>query len=182
MGTPAFAIPALRLLHGQNYPIVGVVSQPDRPKGRGLKEVAPPVKILAQELGLPVYQPQKVKDQSFLKILQKLNPDIIVVAAFGQILPKAIIDYPPLKCLNIHPSLLPRYRGAAPLNWTIIRGEKKTGVTIMLMDEGMDSGDILLQEETPIGITELTANYMTVLRNSARHCLSKQSSKYLTEP
>ena len=154
MGTPAFAIPALRLLHGQNYPIVGVVSQPDRPKGRGLKEVAPPVKILAQELGLPVYQPQKVKDQSFLKILQKLNPDIIVVAAFGQILPKAIIDYPPLKCLNIHPSLLPRYRGAAPLNWTIIRGEKKTGVTIMLMDEGMDSGDILLQEETPIGAAE----------------------------
>ena len=154
MGTPAFAIPALRLLHGQNYPIVGVVSQPDRPKGRGLKEVAPPVKILAQELGLPVYQPQKVKDQSFLEILQKLNPDIIVVAAFGQILPKAIIDYPPLKCLNIHPSLLPRYRGAAPLNWTIIRGEKKTGVTIMLMDEGMDSGDILLQEETPIGAAE----------------------------
>ncbi|MCX5849138.1 MAG: methionyl-tRNA formyltransferase [Deltaproteobacteria bacterium] len=154
MGTPAFALPALRLLHKQNYPIVGVVSQPDRPKGRGLKEVAPPVKILAQELGLSVFQPDKVKDPSFLKIFKKLNPEMIVLVAFGQILPKAIIDYPPLKCLNIHPSLLPKYRGAAPLNWQIIRGETKTGVTIMLMDEGMDSGDILLQKETQIGSAE----------------------------
>ena len=154
MGTPAFALPSLRLLHEQKYPIIGVVSQPDRPQGRGLKEVAPPVKILAQEFGLPVFQPEKVKDPSFLEIFQKLNPDMVVVVAFGQILPKEIIDYPPLKCLNIHPSLLPKYRGAAPLNWQIIRGETKTGVTIMLMDEGMDSGDILMQEETEIGATE----------------------------
>lgn len=154
MGTPDFALPALRLLHEQKYPIIGVVTQPDRPKGRGLKEVAPPVKILAQEFGLPVFQPQKVKDQSFMERLEKLKPDMIVLVAFGQILPKAIIDYPPLKCLNIHPSLLPKYRGAAPLNWQIIRGETKTGVTIMLMDEGMDSGDILLQEETPLGAAE----------------------------
>jgi methionyl-tRNA formyltransferase len=154
MGTPAFALPALRQLFELNYPIAGVVSQPDRPKGRGLKEVASPVKILAQEFGLPVYQPEKVKDPSFLELLEMLKPEMIVVAAFGQILPKTVIDYPPLKCLNIHPSLLPKYRGAAPLNWQIIRGETKTGVTIMLMDEGMDSGDILLQEETTLGAAE----------------------------
>ncbi|KUG23846.1 methionyl-trna formyltransferase [hydrocarbon metagenome] len=154
MGTPDFALPALSLLHGQNYPIIGVVTQPDRPKGRGLKEVASPVKILALELGLPVFQPEKVNDPSFLETFKKLNPDMVVVVSFGQILPKTIIDYPPLKCLNIHPSLLPKYRGAAPLNWQIIRGETKTGVTIMLMDEGMDSGDIILQEETHLGSTE----------------------------
>ena len=151
MGTPAFALPALEQLYTRNYPIIGVVSQPDRPHGRGLKEVAPPVKILAQKFGLPVFQPEKVKDQSFLEIFHELNPEMVVVAAFGQILPKDIIDFPPLKCLNIHPSLLPKYRGAAPINWAIIRGETKTGVTIMLMDEGMDSGDILLQQETDIG-------------------------------
>ena len=154
MGTPAFALPALRLLHEHKYPIVGVVSQPDRPKGRGLKEVAPPVKIMAQEFGLPVFQPEKVKDASFLKTFYQLKPDMVVVVAFGQILPKEIIDYPPLNCLNIHPSLLPKYRGAAPINWPIIRGETKTGVTIMLMDEGMDSGNTLMQQETNIGAAE----------------------------
>lgn len=154
MGTPAFSLPALRLLRDKKYPIIGVVTQPDRPKGRGLREVAPPVKILAQEFSLPVFQPIKVRDESFLEVFRKLNPDMVVLVAFGQILPKAIIDYPPLKCLNIHPSLLPKYRGAAPLNWQIIRGETKTGVSIMIMDEGMDSGDILLQEETPLGTAE----------------------------
>ena len=154
MGTPAFALPSLQLLHEQQYPIIGVVSQPDRPQGRGLKEVAPPVKILAQEFGLPVFQPEKVRDLSFLDFFQKLNPEMVVVVAFGQILPKVIIDHPSLQCLNIHPSLLPKYRGAAPINWPIIRGETKTGVTIMLMDEGMDSGDILLQRETDIGAAE----------------------------
>jgi methionyl-tRNA formyltransferase len=154
MGTPAFALPSLRLLHAQGYPIIGVVSQPDRPQGRGLKEVAPPVKILAQELGLPIFQPEKVRDASFLETFYQIKPDMVVVVAFGQILPKEIIDYPPLQCLNIHPSLLPKYRGAAPINWPIIRGETKTGVTIMLMDEGMDSGDILLQQETDIEAAE----------------------------
>ncbi|MGB5218515.1 MAG: methionyl-tRNA formyltransferase [Smithella sp.] len=154
MGTPAFALPALRLLHQHEYPIIGVVTQPDRPKGRGLKEVAPPLKILAQEFGLPVFQPVKVRDESFLEIFRKLNPDMVALVAFGQILPKAIIDYPPLKCLNIHPSLLPKYRGAAPLNWQIIHGETKTGVSIMIMDEGMDSGDVLVQEITPLDDTE----------------------------
>ena len=150
MGTPAFALPALRLLHGQNYPIVGVVSQPDRPKGRGLKEVAPPVKILAQELGLPVYQPQKVKDQSFLKILQKLNPYIIVVAAFGQILPPSVLAVPPFGCINIHPSLLPKYRGVAPVPAAILNGDEFTGVSIMLLDKGVDTGPVLSIVKVPI--------------------------------
>ena len=154
MGTPAFALPSLQILYAQQYQIIGVVSQPDRPQGRGLKEVAPPVKLLAQKFGLPIFQPEKVKDQSFIKLFKKLNPEMVVVVAFGQILPKVIIDHPPLQCLNIHPSLLPKYRGAAPINWPIIRGETKTGVTIMLMDEGMDSGDILLQQETDIGAAE----------------------------
>jgi methionyl-tRNA formyltransferase len=154
MGTPAFALPALETLQNSCYPIIAVVTQPDRPAGRGKKEVAPPVKVMAQQYGLPVLQPVNVKDASFLETFRQINPDMVVVAAFGQILPKAILDFPPQKCLNIHPSLLPKYRGAAPLNWSIIRGETQTGVTIMLMDEGMDSGDILSQAETPLGITE----------------------------
>jgi methionyl-tRNA formyltransferase len=154
MGTPSFALPSLQILHEQQYPIIGVVSQPNRPQGRGLKEVAPPVKILAQKFGLPIFQPKKVKDASFLETFYQLKPDMVVVVAFGQILPKEIIDHPPMQCLNIHPSLLPKYRGAAPINWPIIRGETKTGVTIMLMDEGMDSGDILLQQEMDIEAAE----------------------------
>ncbi|MEN6621757.1 MAG: methionyl-tRNA formyltransferase [Smithella sp.] len=150
MGTPEFALPALERLYNLNYPIIGVITQPDRPRGRGQKEIPPPVKVLAQKLNLPVFQPEKVKDPAFMEILHELKPEMIVVAAYGQILPKAIIDFPPLKCLNIHPSLLPKYRGAAPINWAIIRGETITGVTIMLMDEGMDSGDILLQQQTEI--------------------------------
>ena len=154
MGTPAFALPALEQLCARNYPVIGVVTQPDRPQGRGQKEVAPPVKLLAQKSGLPVFQPEKVKDPAFWELLNNLHPEMIVVAAYGQILPKAVIDFPPLRCLNIHPSLLPKYRGAAPINWAIIRGETKTGVSIMLMDEGMDSGDILLQQETLIDAAE----------------------------
>lgn len=154
MGTPAFALPALEMLYNRNYPIIGVVTQPDRPQGRGQKEISPPVKLLAQKSGLPVFQPPKVKDELFLKIFYELDPEMVVVAAFGQILPKAIIEYPRFKCLNIHPSLLPKYRGAAPLNWAIIRGETKTGITIMLMDEGMDSGDVILQQESPLAANE----------------------------
>lgn len=154
MGTPAFALPALRRLYSDGYPLMAVVTQPDRPAGRGQKEVASPVKHLAGEFGLTLLQPVKVKDPSFLETFYALKPDMVVVAAFGQILPKAMIDFPRFGCLNIHPSLLPKYRGAAPLNWSIIRGETTTGVTIMQMDEGMDSGDILAQEETPLGQEE----------------------------
>jgi len=154
MGTPAFALPALETLFKSGFPITAVVTQPDRPAGRGKKEAAPPVKRMAQEFGLTVLQPASVKDPTFLETLDAVRPELVVVAAFGQILPKAVIDFPPQGCLNIHPSLLPAYRGAAPIHWSIIRGEKQTGVTIMRMDEGMDSGDILAQEQTPIGADE----------------------------
>ena len=150
MGTPEFAVPSLKILADEGYPIAGVVTQPDRPRGRGRKAIPPPVKTCAQELGIPVYQPDRVRDQEFLDIFRDIAPDMVALAAFGQILPREIIKFPRFGCLNVHPSLLPRYRGAAPINWALINGDTKTGVTIMLMDEGVDSGDILLQEDIPI--------------------------------
>jgi methionyl-tRNA formyltransferase len=150
MGTPEFAVPSLELLVEKAWPIIGVVTQPDRPKGRGQHLVASPVKQVAERHGLTVLQPEKVRATEFLEVFRGLAPDMVVLVAFGQILPKDIIDGPPLGCINVHPSLLPKYRGAAPMNWALIRGEEKTGVSIMRMDEGVDSGDILLQEETPI--------------------------------
>lgn len=150
MGTPEFAVPSLEILVEKAWPVIGVVTQPDRPRGRGQRLVASPVKEAAQRHGLSVHQPEKVRAPEFLEVFRGLAPDMVVLVAFGQILPKDIIDGPPLGCVNVHPSLLPKYRGAAPINWALIRGEAKTGVTIMRMDEGVDSGDILLQEETPI--------------------------------
>jgi methionyl-tRNA formyltransferase len=150
MGTPEFAVPSLELLVEKAWPLIGVVTQPDRPKGRGQHLVASPVKQAAERNGLTVYQPEKVRAPEFLEIFHGLAPDMVVLVAFGQILPKDIIDSPPLGCINVHPSLLPKYRGAAPMNWALIRGETKTGVTIMRMDEGVDSGDILIQKETPL--------------------------------
>lgn len=152
MGTPSFAVYALEALFKEGYPIAAVVTQPDRPQGRGRLLLPSPVKETAQRLGLAVLQPERVRDQSFLADFSRLSPDICVVAAFGQIIPAAIINSCP--CLNIHPSLLPKYRGAAPINWALIRGEEKTGVTIMQMDEGVDSGPIILQRETAIGEEE----------------------------
>ncbi len=150
MGTPDFAVPSLKILVENNYPITGVVTQPDRPRGRGRKYVAPPIKIAAEKRDIPVIQPERVKDDEFLDTFIKLSPDMVVLVAFGQILPKEIIEFPEMGCINVHPSLLPRYRGAAPINWTLIRGEKITGVTTILMGEMVDSGDILLQKETII--------------------------------
>jgi methionyl-tRNA formyltransferase len=150
MGTPEFAVPSLEILAKNNYPIIGVVTQPDRPKGRGRKYVASPVKITAERYDLPVIQPERVRDEQFLNIFKKLSPDMVVLVAFGQILPGEIIEFPKMGCINVHPSLLPKYRGAAPINWALIRGEEITGITTILMDEGVDSGDILLQEETTI--------------------------------
>lgn len=150
MGTPEFAVPSLELLVKNAWPIIGVVTQPDRPKGRGQHLVASPVKEAAERHGLTVLQPEKVRAPEFLETFRGLAPDMVVLVAFGQILPKDIIDGPPLGCVNVHPSLLPKYRGAAPMNWALIRGEEKTGVSIMRMDEGVDSGDLLLQEVTPI--------------------------------
>jgi len=154
MGTPDFAVAPLEALIRMGYPVVGVVTQPDRPQGRGRKTAPPPVKLVAEGFGLTVLQPEKVGHPSFLETFRKIAPDLIVVAAFGQILPKEILRGPRLGCINIHPSLLPKYRGAAPINWTLIRGDRTTGVTIMQMDEGVDSGDVLLQKETSIGEEE----------------------------
>jgi len=151
MGTPEFAVPSLETIINAGYPVVGVATQPDKPKGRGRRLQSSPVKELAEEKGLLVLQPERVRDDTFMQIFRGLNPDLVVVAAFGQILPVEILERPKLGCINVHPSLLPKYRGAAPLNWTLIRGEKTTGVTIMMMDAGVDTGDIILQEEAPVG-------------------------------
>ncbi|HET6369959.1 MAG TPA: methionyl-tRNA formyltransferase [Nitrospiria bacterium] len=150
MGTPDFALPSLRVLIARGDEIVGVVSQPDRPKGRGETLTPPPVKETAQTHGLPIYQPEKVRSPEFIKLVETLHPDMIVVVAFGQILPAALLRIPPRGPVNVHASLLPRYRGAAPVAWAILNGERETGVTTMLMDEGMDSGPILLQRKTEI--------------------------------
>ncbi|MGB9826688.1 MAG: methionyl-tRNA formyltransferase, partial [Desulfofundulus sp.] len=151
MGTPDFAVPALRALVGSRYPVVGVVTRPDRPRGRGRKIQPSPVKQVALHMGLPVLQPVRVRDAAFVEQLKQLEPEVIVVAAFGQILPPSILYLPPRGCINIHASLLPRYRGAAPIHRAIMNGERETGVTIMLMDEGLDTGDILLQQPVAIG-------------------------------
>ncbi|MBL0224391.1 MAG: methionyl-tRNA formyltransferase [Geobacteraceae bacterium] len=150
MGTPEFACPTLQKLIDRGDRVVAVVTQPDRPKGRGQHVMSPPVKELAARYALPVYQPHKVRDPDFIETLRNLAPDVIVVIAFGQILPKSLLDIPPLGCINVHASLLPRYRGAAPLNWCIINGETETGVTTMLMDVGLDTGPMLLKRSTPI--------------------------------
>lgn len=154
MGTPDFACPTLQKLIDRGEQIVAVVSQPDRPKGRGQRLMPPPVKVLAEQHALPVYQPLKVRDPDFIEVIRELAPDVIVVVAFGQILPKSLLEIPPLGCINVHASLLPRYRGAAPLNWCIINGESKTGVTTMLMDVGLDTGPMLLKRSTPVDENE----------------------------
>ncbi|VIF94239.1 methionyl-tRNA formyltransferase [Clostridioides difficile] len=147
MGTPDIAVPCLQKIINEKYEILGVVTQPDKPKGRGKKLGMSPVKELAIENNIPVYQPVKARDKEFIDTIKSLNPDVIVVVAFGQILPKGILEIPKLGCINVHVSLLPKYRGAAPINWVIINGEEKTGVTTMYMDEGLDTGDMILKTE-----------------------------------
>ncbi len=154
MGTPDFACPTLQKLIDRGEQIVAVVTQPDRPKGRGQKLAPPPVKELAEKQGIPIFQPLKVRDPEFVAVIRELKPDVIVVVAFGQILPKALLEIPQRGCINVHASLLPRYRGAAPLNWCIINGETSTGVTTMLMDVGLDTGDILLTQKTALDENE----------------------------
>jgi methionyl-tRNA formyltransferase len=149
MGTAPFALPTLRSL-ADTEEVIAVITQPDRPRGRGQEVAPPPAKGLALNLGLQVLQPERVKDPHFIDQLEALKPDVIVVAAFGQILPPPVLSMPPLGCINVHPSLLPKYRGAAPINWAIINGETKTGVTTYLMDKGMDTGPILLVREVEI--------------------------------
>ena len=150
MGTPDFAVNPLHALAEAGYEVTGVVTQPDKPKGRGKSMLPTPVKEEALKHGFPVYQPVKVRDPEFLQVLEKLDPDIIVVAAFGQIIPKSILELPKYGCVNVHASLLPLYRGGAPVHRAIIDGRKETGVTIMYMAEKMDAGDIISQKSTPI--------------------------------
>lgn len=150
MGTPEFAVPCLKALIESGEEVVSVVTQPDKPKGRGKMLTLPPVKGLSLKYNIPVLQPEKIKDETFINALRDLLPDIIAVVAYGKILPKTILNIPPKGCINVHASLLPKYRGAAPINWAIINGEKETGITTMLMDEGMDTGDMLLSERVEI--------------------------------
>ncbi len=151
MGTPAFAVPSLKALLDRGENVVCVVTQPDRPKGRGRKIMMPPVKELALKASIPVLQPESIRGGEFLAELRQYNPDIIGLTAYGNILPENIINLPPLGTINVHGSLLPKYRGAAPIQWALINGETETGITIMQMDKGVDTGDILLQEKLPIG-------------------------------
>lgn len=150
LGTSDFACPVLQALLDPPHELAGVVTQPDRPKGRGRKLAPPPVKLLAQSRGIAVFQPEKIREPSSLELLKSLRPELIAVAAYGQILPPALLSLPPRGCINVHASLLPKYRGAAPIVWALLNGEMKTGVTTMQMDPGMDTGPILLQAETPI--------------------------------
>lgn len=151
MGTPEFALHTLHTLLESEVRLVGVYTQPDRPKGRGNLLTPPPVKVLAQERGIPVRQPLKLREPAVVEELRKLAPDLIVVVAFGQILPKSVLEVPRYGCINVHASLLPRYRGAAPINKAIMDGEEVTGVTTMLMDVGLDTGPMLVKKSLPIG-------------------------------
>lgn len=150
MGTPQFAVQPLRTLVADGHEIAGVVTRVDKPAGRGKIMTSPPVKLAAREMGLAVVQPRRVRDPEFIEWLRRIAPDMIVVAAYGQILPPDVLSLPKFGCINIHASLLPAYRGAAPINWAIIRGEREAGDTIMQMDSGMDTGAILMQESIPI--------------------------------
>ena len=147
MGTPDFSVPTLEKIIEAGHEVIGVVTQPDKAKGRGKKVLFPSVKETALAHDLPVYQPRRARDPEFIEEMKTLNPDVMVVVAFGQILPKAILDIPKYGCINVHASLLPKYRGAAPIQWAVIRGEKVSGVTTMQMDVGLDTGDMLLKKE-----------------------------------
>lgn len=154
MGTPDFAVNTLKAIIEAGHEVIGVVTQPDKVKGRGAKISYPPVKEAALEYDLTVYQPVKVREPEFLQLIANLKPEVIVVAAFGQILPKELLDIPPYGCINVHASLLPKYRGAAPIQAAILEGEEETGITIMHMDVKLDTGDMILQEKIPIAKDE----------------------------
>ena len=157
MGTPDFAKESLEAVYNAGYEILAVVTNPDRPKGRGMKMVESPVKEFAKEKNLKIYQPEKVKKNiEFIEEIKKLQPDVICVVAYGKILPKEILEIPKLGCINVHGSLLPKYRGAAPIQWAILNGDKETGITTMYMNEGMDTGDMILKEKVTIGEDETT--------------------------
>lgn len=174
MGTPDFAKESLEAIYNTGYEILGVVTNPDRPKGRGRKMVASPVKEYAVEKNLKIYQPEKVKNNTeFINEIKALEPDVICVVAYGKILPKEILEIPRLGCINVHGSLLPQYRGAAPIQWAVINGDEKTGITTMYMDVGMDSGDMILKQEVEIGQDETTGELWTRLSKIGGQLLVK---------
>ncbi len=173
MGTPDFAVPCLKALIDNNYEVLAVVSQPDKPKGRSMTLSPTPIKALALEHNIPVWQPTKLRDGIVYNQLKELNPDIIVVVAYGRILPKDILNLPKYGCINIHGSLLPKYRGSAPIQWSVIDGEKVTGVTSMYLAEGMDTGDMILTSETPIGENETSGELFERLAPIGADCLIK---------
>lgn len=159
MGTPDFAQESLKSIYDAGFEIIGVVTNPDKPKGRGMKLAYSPVKEYALEKNLKIYQPIKIKNNTeFLDEIKTLNPDVICVVAYGKILPKEILEIPKLGCINVHGSLLPKYRGAAPIQWAVLNGDKTTGITTMYMNEGMDTGDMILKEEVEIGPEETTGD------------------------
>ena len=174
MGTPDFALESLKALYEAKYDIIGVVTNIDKPKGRGMKMVASPVKEYAIEKNLQVYQPIKVRNNpEFLEEVKKLNPDLICVVAYGKILPQELLDIPKYGCVNVHGSLLPEYRGAAPIQWAVLNGDKKTGVTTMFMNAGMDTGDMILKEEVKIGEDETTGELWDRLKTIGANLLIK---------
>lgn len=174
MGTPDFALESLKALYEAKYDIIGVVTNIDKPKGRGMKMVASPVKEYAIEKNLQVYQPIKVRNNpEFLEEVKKLNPDLICVVAYGKILPQELLDIPKYGCVNVHGSLLPEYRGAAPIQWSVLNGDRKTGVTTMFMNAGMDTGDMILKEEVEIGEDETTGELWDRLKTIGANLLIK---------
>ena len=174
MGTPDFAQKSLESVYNAGYEIIGVVTNPDKPKGRGMKLTFSPVKEFAVENGLQVYQPTKVRGNvEFIEKIKALNPDVICVVAYGKILPKEILEIPKYGCINVHGSLLPQYRGAAPIQWAILNGDTKTGITTMYMDEGMDTGDMIFKEEVEIGENETTGELWEKLENVGGKLLVK---------
>lgn len=174
MGTPDFAKASLEKIYNAGYEIIGVVTNPDKPKGRGMKLFASPVKEFALEKGITVYQPAKIRNNSeFIEKIKELNPDVICVVAYGKILPKEILEIPSCGCINVHGSLLPKYRGAAPIQWAVINGDKITGVTTMYMDVGMDTGDIILKQEVEIGEDETTGELWEKLATTGGDLLVK---------
>ena len=176
MGTPDFGIGCLEVLN-EKTEVVAVVSQPDKPKGRGHKMVPTPIKAKAEELGIPVFQPETLKGEAFLETLRELDPDIIVVVAYGKLLPSYILDYPKYGCVNVHASLLPKLRGAAPIQRCIMNGDKVTGVTTMLMEKGLDTGDMLLKCEVPVSEDETGGGLFEKLAEAGAELLSETLDK-----
>lgn len=177
MGTPDFAVPSLQKLLDAGFEVCAVYTQPDKPKGRGHKLQAPPVKELALRHEIPVFQPASLRKEEVQQELKSFQPDVIVVVAYGKILPKAVLDLPRLGCINVHGSLLPKYRGAAPIQWTVINGDGTGGVTTMFMGEGLDTGDMLLKAETPVGAEETAGQLFDRLKDLGANLLLETLEK-----